>query len=344
MLGTVVVLGVAWVSAHVIFAEARPEPLARPSDFPALPRREDNGFELVARASPKPSQPPKTLPVLATKRAELPTWAQAETAAAETKAFVERADTKATLAILDVALDKPVFVDACADRSDHACSNVQALLALRIESYAILALAQEGQNEEATRRLGRLLRAEEGWLHSPRSFVSQRASLSAARSTLQLVALVGPRLSPDQRARLLPVVGAFAKRPVDLGWLVKITYLEDVALLDDVVRTSSGWHMVSPTSPPPPPTLYERFVSQRLLDRGRTERMLLERAKQTLRWAEKGDVPLPPPARYGESPLFWAYNPVGKMLLDGSISPTFWESTRDDARALVADAAALDLR
>lgn len=339
LLGTVAVLGVVWVGAHVVLAEARPAPFATASELGPIPPTEGNGFPDLARSKTRARSAPKSVPALSKKAAEFPSWAQAETAHAPLAAYLAEPDSQALLAEADGALGKPLFADACADRFDNGCAVFPVLSALRLESYRVLSLAQDGQNDEATRRLGRLLRAQRTWLTAPRTFISQVAAVSLARSTINLTKLVAPHLSPEQRATLLPGVAAFATTPADLSRLVKVNYLEDMAALDFVVNTSSGWHLSSVTAPPAPPTLYERFVSQRLLDRGRTERVLTDRAKQTLRWVEKGDVSLPASTRYGDSAFLWAYNPVGELLLDGGISPTLWETTRDDARALQREAA-----
>ena len=260
------------------------------------------------------------------------------------KSYVEEEGTKSALRMLDTALARPTFVDACADRFDQGCRIFPLYALVRAREYEILSLALEGKNDDATRALVQLLKAQLSWLASARTVLSAKIALAASRGAVGLAGLLGPRLSPEQRAVLAPAVTAFASKPFDLPRLVKLAYLEDLAAIDYVVTTSSGWHLTSPTSPPPPPTLSERFVSQRLFDRGRTERAIAERTRQTLRWAEQGDLPLPTPTQYASSPFFWVYNPVGKLLLDLELSPQMWETTRDEGRALVKEAAVIDLR
>lgn len=340
LLGTVATAGLVWVGAHVVLAESRPVPFATLAELGPIPPDEGNGFPDLARSKLRVRPVPKAVPHLSPKPGEIPTWAQAEAARAPLAEHLAEPDSQAVLALVDRALEKPLFADVCADRFDNGCALIPSLNALRLENYRALSLAQEGQHAEATRRLARLLRATQTWVAAPRTFISYLVSVSIARTTIALAKVIGPQLEPAERTTLAAAVATFATTPPDLSRLVKLTYLEDLAAIDYVVNTSSGWHLTSPTMPAREPTLQERFVSQRLLDRGRTERALADRARQTLRWAEKGDVPLPAPTQYGSSAFLWVYNPVGKLLLDGSIAPKMWENARDDGRALQIEVAA----
>ncbi len=334
----------AWFAAHMVLAAPRPVPLFTANDVAPLPPEASNGWS-AARSVPSSVLDPHTLRLFVAIVGTPVQWAALERHADTLREVMDLPAVRSSLATYEAALQSPFFVDACRVEVVGSCYAVPLRETHRLESFAIVRQALDGEHAAAATRLAVLLRADAAWVASARTDISQLLACEAARSSVALSNTLAPRLDADAAARLQQQLTQLVEAKVDRARPIVIAYLEQMALTEQVAEGSEHVFMhpladadaddaddvfVAPAS-------LRNFLSRRLLDRGRTEQLLADNARQRLHALQDSSAPTSELA----ADVGWlTYNAAGKRIAGAASLGVPPERVRAECDPLRDEAAA----
>lgn len=288
------VLSVAvYLGAHQLGPEF--EPRWSEADLPALPPEEDNGWLLIA--DEPLGTPPGASGVVATLERDMPSVDAARLVRDRPAVEEYLSDVRAEVALLDIALDEPRFVDASplTFAADHDGITVNLLAGVRAHLLDALLMAVDGDVHAAWRTIGRVGRAVFDFTRNARLVVPCAVGVIMVRRALEtantLVALEGAMESESEGS----VRRWYADQP--------LPRCERQAFIGDAVQSHRA---------------IEDMPSGWLFDRDRTHDLM---AAWTQRLSRAADTPLDEPlpdmtlVRPMDQFGWWAYNATGHELL-----------------------------
>ncbi len=298
-----------WILLHVARSKGEVKPLWTEADLPALPPAEENAWTvLVSRSDELKGD---SLPEDLKKLLEAPTNELLLTRAGDVSSWLEKPGSLKRLFLLDEALEKPRFADACPLTVDSNCPYMPLMQTHDLAELRIVEAVGKGKPAEAIALADKLLRADLMFLGSTRSLIGTIIASKNAEASMRLAGFAVDAVPTDaplqegELSRNLTALSATLESATGNDWsmsrAIKGEYLVGESAITTLGAQAAG----------------SGGMAQYLFDRKNTIELLqpyyvaLNEAAET----PAGKTPPPSPRFTGEG-MWWAYNPTGKYALD----------------------------
>jgi len=327
--GGLAALAVLWLLSNALLRTPDPPPLFQESDLPALPPEQDNGWvSFQAQARRGPATCSKELHDLLDPsiQGSASRWQSARDQRGSIVEYVSDARQVPWIRLLEDAMAKPFFADACPIDPGTECAIMVLYRTHDVLALDVLARGLGGDWKGALSSSARMLRADASYLASTRELVAQMVALSIAHRSMVLIdvlldgyeeSLTAPEAASLDRGALEEIAQAaegIRLERIDLKRSVVAHYVWWWRAIRDLSdgRLEGG-------------RLTDK-VERLLLDRGQTLVALNEQTVPLAAYAANPSGPEPPERPLAASGAFWwLHNPTGKRLLDGLAS---WQVRR----------------
>lgn len=316
VLGITLALGVGtFVVANTVFRPKPPKPLWTVADLPKLPKAADNGFVLLDRLPGEKAIAEVPRPIRAILGDESATpavrWQAAEDAESDLGKLVS-ANTDALTRFARI-LRRPAFADDCGFGPEASCPTLMLLHLHQVVEAAALHAAVSGRRAAAFGTTADLLAMDLHFAASGRSVLSMLISVldldRSARLVMTLLADPTEAASPRTEAlvsRLDGLLATWDPKLADPERAVIGGYLDSVA--DVQFAENAEMKRLRAKLGPLAPLLFDASDSIR-----RTQPYY----RRLMAYARNPKTPRPKPIRDPlRKPLWWLFNPEGKILID----------------------------
>lgn len=280
----------AWVGAHAFAKPAGPSTLAPAIAEPPLPPAEENAFTFLRNKHFPSLQDPDTRRLLL--EAEEKPWKDLDAKALQRVYETEKVGEKLT------ALDEATAMPSVADDCLYDMSNCSTLAVFSAYEYDLLAAlyvtVRDPTADEGPGRIASVLRMADQHAATSKSLISEMVAMTALVRGLRLA--VGFGKNGYKGAMLVGTLAGLSIRKADAARVIRkeSVWAHNVMMAEE---KAMKWH-------------------QRMLFAGAdTASAYDDVVRAWLRTFENGEPPPAPPANPKASPLWWLWNPQGKMML-----------------------------